>query len=189
MIGSVASSVVAIVVVVAAPVLFGQKPVTSGPLFVDYQPVPNSLSGLVKSADAVVRATVTGAQNNVKSEHGRFYATTDYSVAVSEIVKGISGLGVGMSITVVREGGDVDLGDKINRSFDPSFAQFKVGEQYLLFVHWNPSLSRFQVQWGPDGAFRISSGIVEAMGHAETSGQLHGQRLVDVLRSLRANIG
>lgn len=189
MIRSLVISFVGIVTVVAAPVLFAQKPVKTAPVFVDYQPVPKSLSGLMKSADAVVRATITGAENNVKSDQGRLHATTEYTIAVNEIVKGISGLQVGDSIIVVREGGDVDRGDYIGRSFDPSFSTFQVGDQYLLFVHWNPSLSRFQVQWGPDGAFHVSAGVVEAMGHAATSGQLQGQPLDQVLRSLRASGG
>lgn len=189
MIRAVANSFVAIVMVVAPPVLLAQKPVVAGPVFVDYMPAPNSLSGLVKSADAVVRATVTGAQNNVIIRDGRYHGKTDYTVTVNEIVKGVSGLQVGNSITVARDGGDVDLGDKIARSFDPNFAPFQIGEQYLLFVRWNPQLLRFEVQWGPDGAFHVSDGVVEAMGHAATSGELNGQRLDRVLSSIRANAG
>jgi hypothetical protein len=189
MIRSVMNSLVAVVVVFAAPVLLAQKPVTTAPIFIDYMPVPSSLASLVNSADAVIRGTITGSQNNLVTENGRFHPTTDYTVSVNEVIKGVPGLDIAKSISVVREGGDVDLGDKIRRSVDLSFSPFQVGEQYLLFVHWNPALSRFQVQWGPDGAFRISAGVVEAMGHAATSRQLHGQRLDQVLRSLKTTAG
>ena len=189
MIRAIIRSLIAATLACPSSAAFAQKPVTTAPVFVDYQPVPKSVGRLMNSADAVIRATVVSSQNHVRTENGHSYPTTEYTLTINEIIKGLTGLEVGKTISILREGGDVDLGDRIRRSVDPSFSPFQVGEQYILFVHWNPSLSRFQVQWGPDGAFRISAGVVEAMGHAATSQQLHGQRLDQVLVSLKSSGG
>ena len=80
----------------------------------------------------------------------------------------------------------VSTSQVITDYIDPHFAPFQAGEQYLLLLQWNPHLSKYQVRWGPDGAFHISAGVVEAMGHGAVAKQLHGHRVDEVLQTMRA---
>ena len=180
------SLAVVVQVLAATGTLAAQKPVITGQVISEYEPSPETLDGLLHSADAVVRGTVTAMRNTPQTDgQGHFAAKTEYTLTLTEIVNGRVGLAQGTSVTVVREGGDVDLGDKISRSVDPAFAPFQIGEQYILFLHWNGYLSKYQVNWGPDGAFHVSAGLVETMGRAPLSRQLHGQRVAALLAALK----
>src|SRR5437667_41780 len=90
-----------------------QKPVIQSHVISEYQPSPDTLDGFVSSCDIVVLGAVTRARNAPQfNGPANIAARTEYSFIVMDVVKNASTLKRG-PITILRDGGDVDLGDRI----------------------------------------------------------------------------
>lgn len=146
------------------------KPVVAMPVFTDYAPAPTNFTDLCGSADAVVVGRIAGAarERGVVAGTGRPKIRTQFAVHISAVLRAGSHLTPDATeVQVARPIGEIDDGERILRSFEPSFPDFKVGEQYVLFLRWDREDRQFKVAWGPDGAYELSNGTVRPRGHGE----------------------
>ena len=139
-------------------------------------------------ADLVVTGSIAASRYVVESEAGRQSVSTDVQFTIATVIKG-SGHGPDTTVSILRRGGDVDLGDTIRRSTQPGFPRFEVGEQYLLFLQWNAFPSAYEVMYGPNGTFKIVSDSVRSVGMSALSKQYDGQPVSSVIRDIRLGIG
>jgi len=186
---SVASTTIIIGLLASLQISGEQKPVVEFPIFVDYVQPPSTFKEFASAADLVLTGSIASTRYVVESEAGRQRVSTDVQFTIAMVVKG-SGVSPGGTVTILRTGGDLDVGDTIRRSTEQGFPRFQVGEQYLLLLHWNPALSVYNVMYGPNGAFQIASDMVRSLGVSRLSQQYDG-RLVstlieDIRRGMRA---
>jgi hypothetical protein len=165
---------------------FAQKPVITSHVFISREPAPASLAALTNSADLIVLGSIMESHNVVTTDQGYAYAKTESSLIVSQVIKTSRNVTVGSVLSIVREGGEIDQGYRIIRSVDPMFAAFQNGETYMLYLFLNGALGKYQVRSGPDGAFRLANGQIEAMGGSALSKQLNRQPLEAVRRAVLA---
>ena len=161
-----------------------QKPVVEYPIFVDYLLPPSTFKEFATAADLVVTGSIASTRYVIENEAGRQRVSTDVQFAIAMVIKG-SGLGPGNTVTILRPGGDVDLGDTIRRSTEPGFPRFQAGDQYLLLLRWNAILSVYNVMYGPNGTFQIVSDRIRSLGMSGLSKQCDGQPVSAVIQDIR----
>jgi hypothetical protein len=160
-------------------IVSAQKPVVTGKVISDYAPAPTTLSNLISSAKIIVYARVDDTKNAALAHSGRRQPMTEYYVRVLDVIKG--DVTQGQLLTILRSGGSVDEGDHIVQSIDPSFGPFREKENYVLFLNWNVSLARFEVVYGPNGAFHVAGSTIEPMGNSSFSTSSRGRPANDFI--------
>ena len=172
-----------------APQSSDKKPVQTSEAVVNYAAPPATLEGLAQASSAVIVGRIVGADPQAEWENRGYAVSTNYQVNVSDVLKPHPQLPVvGTVVIVKRMGGDFDAGDRVVRGVEHGFPQFSVGKTYLLFLHWNQAKATFEIRAGPNGAYRISNGVLESDGLAPVANQQKGRRLDSVLAELRTLI-
>jgi len=166
-----------------------RKPVETSEAVVNYAAPPATLEGLAQLSSAVIVGRIAGADAQAEWENRGYAVSTNYQVSITEVLKLHPQLPVvGTVVTVKRMGGDFDAGDRLVRGVEHGFPQFSIGKTYLLFLHWNQAKATFEVRAGPNGAYRVSNGILESDGRAPVANQQKGRRLDSVLAELKTVI-
>lgn len=98
---------------------------------------------LAKSADVIVRGTVTRVQSRWTADHQRI--VTDVDIQVAESLKGTPG----EVVRVLQPGGEVDgIGQKVS-----GLASFSTGEEVVVFLQQHGPV--FQVSGMSQGKFSV----------------------------------
>jgi hypothetical protein len=164
----------------------GPKPIQTSLVFVNYAAPPTTLEGLTRISSAVIVGDVAGANTQSEWENRGQAVFTDYHIRIGEVLKPHDQLPVvGTVVTVRRSGGDWDAGNHIVRGIEPGFPQFSIGDTYLLFLHWNDARSTFEVRAGPNGAYRLSNGVLDSNGQSALAAKQKGRSVASVLAELR----
>jgi len=114
------------------------------------------------NADAVVIGTIVDKSSQLTDE-GNFIFT-DYQVTVEEVIKNnaTTSIPVLSTITTTRDGGAVQLNDRIFRAKRADFDPPLVGQHYLLFLRSIPSTGSY-LMYG-NGAFQLKDQKIFALG-------------------------
>jgi hypothetical protein len=153
-----------------------------------YNAPPPSLSEMERTADAVVFGRVLGGV----SKDGGFFRksdpgiTTSYRFKVHEILAAQGNRAVDPNeLTVLKDGGAIDRGNRIDKVVDADFPPFELGHEYVLFLHWDAGQEAWVPAWGPNAAFEVKGGIIRSPGYAQISKEQNGLALDDFLIQLR----
>jgi hypothetical protein len=159
------------------------KPVRENALITHFRTPPPTLNEMILSADLVVVGRIVGSRPDDTERPPRVKSL--WAVKVNEVLH----IGVGgaqpSEILIEREGGDRDRGSHIDRVIQPEFPMFKPGQEYILFLRKAGDLGFWWPAYGPDSAFRLSHGRVEAVGTSEVSLSQSGQTDDEFLRTIR----
>jgi hypothetical protein len=134
----------------ALPLSADQKPIVESPIIGEYQ-VPQTLDALTKRSDAIVIGRVVAIHDRSNAQTRR--AKTDYEFRVTHTLKEHHNLGP--VTTVCRPIGDIEYEDRVVRQFQPQFARFSEGADYLLFLRWDARNECFAPAFGPPSGAQI----------------------------------
>lgn len=125
--------------------------------------VPTFISALCK-ADAVIIGTLKSKSSQL-TEQGNFIFT-DYEVTINEVIKNdlISPIEVGSSVVTTRDGGAVEINQRVLRAKQADFDPPVVGNRYLLFLRFIPKTKAY-LMYG-NGSFELQSNAMLALGPA-----------------------
>jgi hypothetical protein len=143
---------------------------------------------MVSAADAVVFGRVLGG---VPKEGGFFHRngpgiTTFYRFKVQEILATGADRFVDPSeLTIVRDGGSIDRGSKVEKVEVANFPQFELGQEYVLFLRWHAEHEAWAPAWGPHGTFQVRAGKIQCVGFAAICKEQNGLSIDDFLARLR----
>ncbi len=144
----------------------GQSPDRSITLHVNEYPEVR-LAEIASRADAVVVGRIDGARGFEVANS--IQVMTDYRVVVEAVVKNakVDSLAPGTVVTVRRVGGVIEKGDGrrvVVREND--FPAFVAGDRYVLFLARLTEPGVFNLEFGPQGAFRVGAdgGVEQVSG-------------------------
>lgn len=153
-----------------------------------YNAPPPSLSEMEKTADAVVFGRVLGGVSKDggffrKSEPG---ITTSYRFKVHEVISAQGKRAVDPNeLTVLRDGGSIDRGNRIDKVVDADFPPFELGHEYVLFLRWDAGQEAWVPAWGPNATFEIKGGLITSPGYAHVCKEQNGLSIDEFLEKLR----
>jgi hypothetical protein len=118
---------------------------------------------------------------------------TDYSVQIIEAYHGNERAAVGRNIIVSRPGGMLMIDGRAITSFERDFPSFLPGEEYVLFVRFDPQRRLYIVPRGAQGAFRDVDGFVAQVSRSEGKisyerGKLQSSAFAQEVRDLASAI-
>ena len=118
----------------------------------------------VCNADAVLIGIVNDKSSQL-TEDERF-VFTDYEISVEEVIKNNAGapIQVASAITATRDGGVIELNNRVFRAKRDDFDPLLVGQRYLLFLRFIPATGSY-LAYG-NGAFQLEAKRVLALGPA-----------------------
>jgi hypothetical protein len=139
---------------------------------------------MILSADAVVVGRVIGSRPNDPEYGGRPMVKTLWRLKVREVLQ-FNGTGsFPDEIIIERQGGERDRGTHIERVTQPKYPPFRVGQEYVLFLR-RAGESMWWSAFGPDSAYRLSHGLVEAVGSSSIAVSQNGQTEEQFLQTIR----
>jgi hypothetical protein len=147
-----------------------------------------SLEEAWAKADAVVRVKILGGEPKSLGQRSNgaligVHVVTAQTVMLVEVLKrNLSLPSINNRFVMFERAGQADLGDRVITVAGPP--PMKAGDDYVLFLHWNPSLPGFEPLAGPSGAFRIAD-RVEPRGQASWAKQQKGVPSDEFFRNLR----
>ena len=62
---------------------------------------------------------------------------------------------------MVKPGGVIDVDGRTVSSSEADFPPFPIGEEYILFLRFDPQQKTYIVPYGAQGAFRLVAGFAE----------------------------
>lgn len=144
-----------------------QAPNVRLPIFVDRFPTPSTISEVLEQSTAVIRGRVERVDfDTVRNASGSPRDVTRYRIRITDLIKGHVTV-AGPTVTVTRSGGEHLSNGKTVRSYEANFEDFRVGNEYVLFLALNTRTGDFDVAFGPDGAFEVSAdSSVRPLGHS-----------------------
>lgn len=112
------------------------------------------LAELAGQVTSVIRGTTVQQASALNPEHTFLYS--DWSVKVAAVIKNSSGVPIAMgdTITVVRPGGNIVFGGVPVTAGDPTFPDFSLNHDYLLYLTADSASSSFVAMQG--GSFDIT---------------------------------
>lgn len=176
-----------------APAAIGvsqQKSVKEVPLIIEYFESPRTLERATVDAHAIVRARVVGSQFRQRRERPDAPpdVSTAYALKVLEVLKRDPRLPI--PTEVLRAGGDLETDQGTLRIVEEGFPAFQPGDEYLLFLHWNENLAAYQMFFGVEGAYRITSdNRIHGLGRGVLAKQHTGQKADEVADRIREIAG
>lgn len=131
-------------------------------------PASDSQRAVFHSAVCNADAVVIGNLNNKSSQltdEGNF-VFTDYQITVEEVIKNnaIAPMQTADVITGTRDGGSIELNNRIFRAKREDFDPPIVGQRYLLFLRFIPPTGAY-LMYG-NGTFQLDGSRVSALGPA-----------------------
>jgi len=171
-----------LVAVCAAANAAAQQPV-EWEVITDYVAPPDTLRGLAKTADALVRVTVNRSRTSgAELEHPS--PRTEHECVILETLKSSEFLPVtGAVVTVVEPAGVIEAGSRRMRSSEP--IHLTPGGEYVVFLVWNRYFRVFELAFGPSGAYRVDGSTVEAFSETHVSAAQRGRPVEQFLRELK----
>lgn len=135
----------------------------------------------VCNADAVVIGTIDSKSSQL-TEEGNF-VFTDYQVTLEEVIKNNSSapLRLAEKITTTRDGGVVELNNRIFRAKRSDFEPPLVAHRYLLFLRFIPTTGSY-LMYG-NGTFQLEDQKILALS-ADARHELLKDRATDALSFL-----
>lgn len=141
-----------------------------------------TLAETILAVDAVVRGRVLGGEPRDTKDN----VTTAYRFKVDEIIHAFGGHPVNESeITILRNIGDRDRGAYIERTIDSDFPPFELGQQYVVFLNWDPYRGAWVPGIGPDSLIDITTGVVRSPGYHDLTKAQKGKPAAEYLELLR----
>jgi len=118
----------------------------------------------VCNADAVVIGTLNDKTSQLTDEGS--FVFTDYQITVQEVIKNnsVAPLQAADVITGTRDGGVVELNNRIFRAKREDFDPPVVGQRYLLFLRFIPATGAY-LMYG-NGTFQLDGQGILALGPA-----------------------
>jgi len=135
----------------------------------------DTLEDVARDADVVLVVRLVTDRTEQK-EPGSQPATmryTIYTFHILEIIKGA--LHAGQNISVARFGGRLN--------FEDVFPRPGLGETFVMFLKWSPTVDAYENIHGPETTFRVVRGTMQPMGWHFRRQQ--GRKVEDVARQLR----
>lgn len=121
------------------------------------------LQGESYNSDAVIIGTPTLRKSALTSSHQFIFS--NYQFTIDTIVSDPQHLLIGLpSIVVTRPGGEIAVGEAKVRAIDVGFPLFRIGQQYLIFLH-RPIAGSFSIR--SHNAYLISNGLVHTASDAQ----------------------
>ena len=153
------------------------KPVVTSITNTYFEGPPASPHDMALAADAVVVGRVLDG----RSQDGGFRRpsepgiTTLYRFRVTEVLRQSRGSRIEPGVvTIVRDGGTIDRGDKIEKEEVEDHPQFTTGADYILFLRWHEPYHTWTPRWGPDGTFGVRAGQAHSLGRSDVARKLDG---------------
>jgi hypothetical protein len=114
------------------------------------------------NADAVVVATINNKSSQLTEDENFIF--TDHEITVEEVIKNnvAAPIQAADTITATRDGGVVELNNRILRAKRDDFDATLVGKRYLLFLQYIPATGSY-LMYG-NGAFQLEAERVIALG-------------------------
>lgn len=127
-------------------------------------PHPPVFQSAVCNADAVVIGILTDKASQLTDEGS--FVFTDYQITVQEIIKNnsVAPLQASGVITGTRDGGVIELNNRIFRAKREDFDPPVVGQRYLLFLRFIPATGAY-LMYG-NGTFQLNGQGILALGPA-----------------------
>ena len=118
----------------------------------------------VCNADAVVIGIVNDKSSQLTEEEN--FVFTDYQITIEEVIKNqpVAPIQVASAITGTRDGGVIELNNRIFRAKRADFDPLFVGQRYLLFLRFIPATGSY-LMYG-NGTFQLEGQRVLALGPA-----------------------
>jgi hypothetical protein len=155
----------------------------------DYIGVPTTFGELVARSPLIARVRVTSAQERGYQIHGaRSTAVrTDVSGQVLEIFKSddrTTAPGQQIHILYPAVASGVDVGDVIVKQ--KGFRALDAGDEYFLFLIWNPAFEAYDIRWGPTGTYLVKGSRVTAFDtHSAVSRVWNGRPALEMPTAIR----
>ncbi len=131
-----------------------------------------SLSELAANSDLIARVAVRSFTSHLsEDEHS---VASEIEADVIEAFFSNEPTIPGQAVTLTRLGGTIAVDGVTVTVFEPDFPPFSVGDEYILFLVKDPSTGHYLVQYGAQGAFKVSEGVVDQVA-AGTSGLNRGR--------------
>jgi hypothetical protein len=128
---------------------------------------PGFVPTLRRPETSVVRIQILSAQVYDRCPAKFYCACTDYEAIVQQVLKTAKSDIASTRISLVHEGTD----------------RFKRGEEYVAFLHWSPTATRFLI-WNPMYMFPIRNGRVE-FARRDAPGVTNGMTVDEFTDALR----
>ncbi len=146
----------------------------------------NYFSKLVKETDAIIGGKAVKKTSQITEDETFIF--TDYDVVVTEIYKNhkAASLTPGLTISVIRPGGTVIIGDVIVEVRDDDFLPLPVNQENLvLFLNFIPETGAYQSKLGA-GSFELGGEAVQPLTKAHfPPGVIRDRRsFLQVIRAL-----
>jgi len=150
---------------------------------VDYAAPPETISGLVRSADAVVRVSVRQSHAFTDSQAAHSTPMTRHDCVILQTFKRFEGLPADGSIVEVLEHAG---------AYETATARVRTTEaihlvaqgEYVLFLQWNRHFNAFELIFGPAGIYRIVGPVIETFFTSKVGASQHGRPTSDLLMEL-----
>jgi len=148
---------------------------------------PVGLTELVKSCDLIARVVVLDARSRLSEDERSMHS--DYSVQVLDQYFSRRVLDPAENIVVTKPGGTMTIDGYQYAVYEHDFPALQSGEEYILFLKFDPSIRRYIVPDGAQGAFTNVGGIVEqvsGIGRDERGGVPIAEftdELTDIIKS------
>jgi hypothetical protein len=116
------------------------------------------------NADAVIVGVINDKSSQLTEEENFIF--TDYQISVEEVIKNniVEPIHLANAITGLRDGGAVELNNRIFRAKREDFDPPVVGQRYLLFLRFIPATGSY-LMYG-NGTFQLDSQRILALGPA-----------------------
>jgi hypothetical protein len=155
---------------------------------ITYTSPPLSVPEMVRATDAVVFGRILGgvSQDIGYFRKGEPGITTSYRFHVYEVLATQGERSVDPNeLTILRDGGSIDRGDRIDKVEDVDFPQFELGHEYIIFLRWNTEHEMWVSNWGPNGTFEVKAGRITSLGIVTICKKQNGLALDEFLSTLR----
>lgn len=161
----------------------GSQAATVVEMNLDYVDIPDTLEQGTSKAHAIVRARLGDAEVRTEARPAPVVRSV-YKLEVLEALKRSPELPPPSE--VLRHGGDLVSASGTTRYVEEGFPAFEPRQEYLLFLYWNDYLKAYEMAFGPNAAFRISSdGRLQALGREPVAQQLNERDVREVEAQIR----
>lgn len=124
------------------------------------------------NADAIFVGSFKSKSSQLTADESFIF--TDYEMAVEEVIKNNPAAPVqaGGSVTVTREGGEIQLNGRTIRAKRNDFEAAEVGKHYLLFLRFLPETTSYLAY--ANGSFQIDGDKITSLGGTSRDELLNG---------------
>jgi len=117
--------------------------------------VPRTWPGAVAGAEMIAVVRIVDRDYEIRvNESGREYVVTRYTAEVRELLKG-EPVRRRDRLEIARQGGVMTEDGAVVKYYDPKFPDYVIGDEYVVFLLWNPATDGYAPYAGPVLTYRL----------------------------------